>query len=82
VLSVMDVLDHPQVTSRGLVHDFDAVPGLDRPVRVVRSGFRLQSGDPQPSGPPPRLGEHTAEILAELGFRDSEIAALSAEKAV
>ncbi len=82
VLSVMDVLDHPQVTSRGLVHDFDAVPGLDRPVRVVRSGFRLQSGDPQPSGPPPRLGEHTAEILAELGFRDSEITALSAEKAV
>lgn len=82
VLSVMDVLEHPQVTSRGLVRRFDVVPGVDRPVSVVRSGFRLATGDPQPSGPPPRLGEHTAAVLAELGFRDDEIAALSAEKAV
>jgi formyl-CoA transferase len=30
----------------------------------------------------PLLGEHTAEILAELGFTLSEVAALRAEKAV
>jgi crotonobetainyl-CoA:carnitine CoA-transferase CaiB-like acyl-CoA transferase len=44
------------------------VPGVDRPVRVVRSGFRLASGDPQPLSAPPALGADTAAILAELGF--------------
>jgi crotonobetainyl-CoA:carnitine CoA-transferase CaiB-like acyl-CoA transferase len=33
---------------------------------------------PQPdSGPPPRLGQHGREILAEAGFDDGEIAALA-----
>jgi crotonobetainyl-CoA:carnitine CoA-transferase CaiB-like acyl-CoA transferase len=29
--------------------------------------------------PPPRLGEHTAEILAEAGYADAEISAMAAE---
>jgi crotonobetainyl-CoA:carnitine CoA-transferase CaiB-like acyl-CoA transferase len=68
VLDVPAVLEHPQVIARDLVKRFDDVPGLDRPVRVVRAGFRLASGDPQPGSAPPELGADTAAILAELGY--------------
>lgn len=82
VLSVPDVLDHPQIRARDLVRTFETVEGVDRPVRVVRAGFRLASGDPGPASPPPVLGADTDDILAELGFTPAAIAALREEKAI
>jgi crotonobetainyl-CoA:carnitine CoA-transferase CaiB-like acyl-CoA transferase len=32
--------------------------------------------------PPPRLGEHTDEILRELGYDDAELETLAAEGAI
>lgn len=82
VLSVPDVLEHPQIRARELVRTFAHVDGVDRPVRVVRSGFRLGSGDPGPATPPPALGADTDAILAESGFAPEAIAALRKEKAI
>jgi crotonobetainyl-CoA:carnitine CoA-transferase CaiB-like acyl-CoA transferase len=82
VLDVPSVLEHPQVIERKLVKTFDAVPGVDRPVRVVRSGFRLASGDPQPLSAPPALGADTAALLAELGFSEQDADELAREGAV
>jgi crotonobetainyl-CoA:carnitine CoA-transferase CaiB-like acyl-CoA transferase len=82
VLSVPEALDQPQVTARGLVRTFDDVPGVAQPVKVLRSGFRLDSGDPSPHRPPPALGEHSRDILGELGFAPDEIEALRKEGAI
>jgi crotonobetainyl-CoA:carnitine CoA-transferase CaiB-like acyl-CoA transferase len=82
VLSVPEVLEHPQVTGRGLVKRFEDAPGVDRPVAVVRSGFRLGGGDPAPGRPPPVLGADTDAILAELGYTADAIAAMRADGAV
>ena len=82
VLSVPEILAHPQVTERKLVQRFSGVPGVDRDVAVVRSGFRLASGDPAASIPPPLLGADTDAILAELGYSEAEGGALRADKAI
>src|SRR5262249_139034 len=76
------VLEPPQVLERRLLKTFGCVPGVDRPVRVVRSGFRLASGDPEPASPPPALGGDTCELLGELGFAKREIDELAREGAI
>jgi crotonobetainyl-CoA:carnitine CoA-transferase CaiB-like acyl-CoA transferase len=82
VLDVPAVLEHAQVVERGLVRAFDDVPNVDEGVSVVRSGFRLASGDPAPASPPPVLGADTASLLAELGYSQGEIETLKRDKAI
>ena len=81
VLDVPSVLEHPQVVARGLLKTF-TMPEVDRPVRVVRAGFRLASGDPQPASPPPALGADTGTLLGELGYSQRDIDELAREGAI
>jgi CoA:oxalate CoA-transferase len=81
VLDVPAMLAHPQITQRRLVRAFDDVAGVDREVSVLRSGFRLASGDPEPAFAPRSLGADTNDLLAELGYDAAEIAALRREGA-
>ncbi|QEI08531.1 CoA transferase [Pigmentiphaga aceris] len=82
VYSVPEILEHPQVADRGLIGSFKDVPGVGRDIRIVRPGFKLNGEAPSVETPPPQLGEHTAAIMAELGYSDAEIQALKQEKVV
>jgi CoA:oxalate CoA-transferase len=82
VLSVPEVLKHPQVAERGLIKRFASAPGVEREVAVVRAGFRLADGDPEPASPPPALGADTDRILGELGYAADDIEALRRERAI
>jgi crotonobetainyl-CoA:carnitine CoA-transferase CaiB-like acyl-CoA transferase len=82
VLSVPEALATAQVAERELLQPIDDVPGLDRPITVTRTGFKLTGGDPQISSPPPRLGQHTEEVLRELRYSDEDIERLRRARAI
>jgi len=82
VYSVSQALAQPQIAGRGMVGTFKDAPGVGRDIRLVRTGFKVNGEAPSVNLPPPTLGQHSEEILAELGFTGAEIEALRLEKAI
>jgi CoA:oxalate CoA-transferase len=80
VLSVGEVFEDPQIKAQDMVLDVDH--GQHGTIRMV--GFPVKmSGTPCTlRRPAPRLGEHTSEVLAELGLSEAELVALKAAKVV
>jgi crotonobetainyl-CoA:carnitine CoA-transferase CaiB-like acyl-CoA transferase len=82
VYSVPQALAHPQIRDRGMVGTFDNAPGVGRDIRLVRTGFKVNGEAPSVDTPPPQLGEHTREILEELGYDEDAIRELRETNAI
>ncbi|MFM7705187.1 MAG: CaiB/BaiF CoA transferase family protein, partial [Rubrivivax sp.] len=82
VCTVQQALAHPQVAERGLVATFPEAPGVGRDIRLLRTGVKIDGQAPGVQAPPPMLGQHTREILEELGYGGEAVQALAREGAI
>ncbi len=75
-----EVFRDPQVQARGMAMPVPH-PLNDR-LQLVASPMKLSATPVQLRRPPPLLGQHTEEVLAELGLDDAQVQALRAEGVV
>ena len=80
IYSIDEVFADPQVNHLGVLRTVDH-PRLGR-YDVVGQAARLDGVDDSHYTASPDRGEHTGEILAELGFDDAAIADLTARGVV
>src|SRR5215510_7860861 len=73
VYGLGEVFDDPQVKARDLIN-FVEYPGSARPVPTPNTPVRLSETPGEVRSRAPMLGEHTDEVLQELGFTAAEIA--------
>ena len=66
IYSIDQAFADPQVKSLGMVQKVGDVPYLGQPVTLSRTPSHACAH-------PPKQGEHTAEVLKEMGYRETEI---------
>jgi crotonobetainyl-CoA:carnitine CoA-transferase CaiB-like acyl-CoA transferase len=81
VLDLAQVLEDPQVKARELLKYME-YPGAPKPVPMADTALRLSATPGSVRHRAPMLGEHTDEVLAELGYSTTDIKALRQEEVV
>jgi len=71
ILGLDAALHQPQVVHRGTLRTVEA-PGIG-PLQLFNLPALLLSTPAAIETPPPRLGEHTAEVLGRLGYSESDL---------
>jgi crotonobetainyl-CoA:carnitine CoA-transferase CaiB-like acyl-CoA transferase len=81
VQTVQDIFADPHVHARGMLAAVEH-PGSDRPSVVVGTPIHLADTPGGVKRRAPYFGEHTVELLHEIGYSDADVQAMVARKAV
>jgi crotonobetainyl-CoA:carnitine CoA-transferase CaiB-like acyl-CoA transferase len=80
ISTLQEAFSDPQIRSR------DMLQWMNHPVegRIPQIGFPVKFSDTpgEMRRPPPMLGEHTDEVLSELGYDEGDIAELRSSQAI
>ncbi|KWV59075.1 acyl-CoA transferase [Bradyrhizobium macuxiense] len=75
-----EIIANEQVVARGLIAELEQ-PGVGT-VRQPKPAARFDVDAAAIGGPAPRVGQHTREVLRDLGYGDAAIAQMIEQKAV
>jgi crotonobetainyl-CoA:carnitine CoA-transferase CaiB-like acyl-CoA transferase len=79
IWAISEIVHHPQLAHREVLQQVDSNYGR---LTLVGSGFQLAHDGGGIDRPPPMIGEHSEEILAELGYDAEAVKALREEGAI
>jgi len=80
VLRRSEVIHNEQVVARGLIQVIDQ-PSVGK-VRQPKPAARFELSPSAIRGPAPRIGEHSRDVLVELGYDERAIKKMVEEKAI
>ena len=79
VRSLPEVVQDPQFESRGVFETLTSPVDPEKTVTIVKAGYITSEDGPSLRSAPPRVGEHTHEILTHLGYDSTTISRWQAE---
>lgn len=74
VNDVQDTLNHEHTKARNMVVEVEHEEC--GPIKLVNTPIKFSDANPGVRTAPPTLGQHTNEVLAEIGMSDKDIATL------
>ncbi len=77
VRTLAETVDHPHIRERDLFVT-SSVPGLQQTVPIVGAGFCFEHDGPKRAGTVATIGEHTDEVLHEIGYSGEDVAGFRA----
>jgi crotonobetainyl-CoA:carnitine CoA-transferase CaiB-like acyl-CoA transferase len=80
ILRRSEIIHNEQVVAREIIAEFDQ-PKVGR-VRQPKPAARFEINEAAIGGPAPRVGEHSRDVLRELGYEDGAIDRMIAERSV
>ena len=76
VAELPELIHDPQMEE---MNAWSTIEGAEGPFRTLNTPFEIAGADIGPRGPAPKTGQHTHDVLVELGLSEDELAGLAAQ---